>query len=100
MWMNLFLLLCVIIQLYFTISAGIRWWKTKDDGLVWYKENLEAHVKKLNEVVVPEMIADMKKDYVERLDLLSRENAKLIEKNELYRDKLKNLGFSDITLDQ
>lgn len=98
--MNLFLWICVILQIYFVVSAGIRWWKTKDDGLIWYKENLAAHVKKLNEEVVPEMIEEMKKEYVERLDLLSRENAKLIEKNELYRGKLKNLGFSDITIDQ
>lgn len=100
MWLNLFLMLCVIIQVYFVVSAGIRWYKTKEDGLIWYKENLNAHVKNLNEVVIPEMIANAKKEYVERLDLLSKENGRLHEKVELYRDKLKNLGFSDISLDK
>ena len=33
-----------------------------------------------------------------RLNLLSAENAKLIEENEVYKDKLKNMGFTDVHL--
>ena len=39
----------------------------------------------------------MKKDN-NRMDLLSRENSKLIEENDNLRDKLKNLGFTEIDL--
>ena len=34
-----------------------------------------------------------------RINLLSNENARLMEENEKLRDKLKNLGFSDKSLD-
>jgi Trk-type K+ transport system membrane component len=45
------------------------------------------------------MLIAFKKASTNRTNLLSKENAKLIEENEKLRGKLKNLGFSDITLD-
>jgi hypothetical protein len=34
----------------------------------------------------------------ERMNLLSRENARLLTENEVYKDKLKNMGFTDAHL--
>lgn len=45
------------------------------------------------------MLEGFEKRSRERLDLLSRENARLMEENEMLREKLKNLGFSDTHLD-
>lgn len=93
----LFIIL-LIIQLFFTGLSIYRYFTAgkfaQERGLKWYKEQLDKWTK--------EQIAGLEKfreNAVERQNLLSKENAKLIEENEKYRSKLKNLGFSDITLD-
>jgi cell shape-determining protein MreC len=41
---------------------------------------------------------DFIKEHNERLDLLSRENVKLREENEEFKDRLRNLGINDFDL--
>lgn len=84
--LNLFLWLCLAIQITFTVRSIISYRK----------------IHKSNQKFLDKLVADTEKwknEFVDRQNLLSKENATLMEKNELYRDKLKNLGFTDITLD-
>lgn len=96
MYLNIFLTFCVILQLYFTISSGMRWYKA--EPLKWYKDQLDKFCKDQTEWL-NNYLKVFVKGHQERLDMLSKENNRLKEENEKYRDKLKNLGFSDITLD-
>lgn len=86
MYMNLFLLLCLTIQIYFTVRSVIN-----------YNKSRKASTKFVDEIMAQNEA--WKNEYIERQTLLAKENAKLMEKCEMYRDKLKNLGFSDVTLD-
>jgi len=90
--MLLFILL--IIQLFFTALSIYRFITAEKRGLKWYRKKLDAFAKEHKE-----SLDVFLNQYRERQNLLSKENAKLIEENEKYRNKLKNLGFSDITLD-
>lgn len=83
---NLFLVFCLIIQIYFTIRSVINWRNSKKQ-----MHDFVDKIMKENEKWVDQ--------YNQRQALLAKENARLMEENEKYRDKLKNLGFSDITLD-
>lgn len=100
MWLNLFLTVLLGIQVYFTIRSVVRYYKTND--LEWYQKRLEEFSKELiehAETTIDREITAFKKSYEERVDLLSKENARLIEKNEILQDKLKNLGFKDYQID-
>ena len=97
-WTNLFFLVCLGIQIWFTAQAIWRWYKV--DPLNWYKQKLSEYTTDMTENHIPAMIEREIKVHRDRLNLLSKENAKLIEENEMLRDKLKNLGFTDISLKQ
>lgn len=89
----LFIILLAI-QLFFTVLAIYRYVTSQKKGLEWYKKEMDEFAKKYKASLDTFLDA-----YKQRQNLLSKENAKLIEENEKYRSKLKNLGFSDITLD-
>lgn len=75
----------------YTIYTGSRHSKRL---LKWSKERLTLIAKSINENHESFKIA-----VSERINILARENVALREENEKLREKLKNLGFSDITLD-
>lgn len=89
----LFIILLAI-QLFFTGLAIYRYVTANKKLLAWHKKELKRFTAEQIE-----FIEKFHASYKERQNLLSKENAKLIEENEKYRSKLKNLGFSDITLD-
>jgi len=73
------------------ITASMR-------GMTWHKEQLDKFVKTTTEITIPEMVKESLSKQKNRLDLLSRENNELRVENEFLLEKLKNLGFTDITL--
>jgi len=95
---NLFFILCLGVQIYYTVKAVWRYYKV--DPMKWLKNKLDEFTIQMTEVHIPAMIEREIKVHRDRLNLLSKENAKLIEENEMLRDKLKNLGFTDISLKQ
>jgi len=95
-WTNLFFLVCLGIQIYFTVKAIWKW--HKEDPLAWYKIQLDKFTTKMQEEFIPEMVTRDLKIYIDRLNLLSKENNKLIEENLKLLDKLKNLGFTEESL--
>ena len=95
---NLFFILCLGVQIYYTVKAVWRYYKV--DPMKWHKDKLDEFTIQMTEVHIPAKIEKELKPMHERNDLLSRENSKLIEENQILRDKLKNLGFTDISLKQ
>ena len=93
---------CLLLQIYFTIRAYKLYKKYSKPAIEWYEEELDAFTNKVIKTEIPRMIEEAIKEtkakQTERLNLLSKENGKLMEENEVLRDKLKNLGFTDITL--
>lgn len=87
--------ICLAIQLGLIISASFRLINARKNGLKWYADQLEKFRKERDKD-----LEDFKEGYFQRHNLLSKENGKLIEENEKLRGKLKNLGFTDITLDK
>ena len=102
MWYTLLLIGFVLIHAYLAIKAIIRHRKHEADGMLWYKERLDefsADLTKQSQKRIDEKLVEFKESYIERLNLLSKENARLIETNEHLRGKLKNLGFTDKSID-
>lgn len=92
--MNMLFIILLAIQLFFTVLAIYRYVTSQKKGLDWYKKEMESFSKQHKATL--DTFLD---EYRKRQNLLSKENARLIEENDKYRSKLKNLGFSDITLD-
>lgn len=94
------LLLCFSIWMIYQTLTTI--WETKRDTK-WYEKRLKEWTKDQTENYIPAQIeaalSEYKKETTARVNLLSNENVRLIEENMVLRKKLKNLGFTDTTLD-
>lgn len=92
--MNILSTVLLIIQLSVTVMAIVRYLTVNRRASKWFRDELEKYTSDTEK-----MLNEFKDSHIERLNLLSKENAKLMEENQKYRDKLKNLGFTDVTLD-
>ena len=85
---NIAQLIVIIVTICLTISSSILRNKVKKITNDLQKSSDERN----------KLIDDFIKEYNERLDLLSRENVKLREENEILKDRLRNLGINDFDL--
>ena len=85
---NIAQLIVIIVTICLTISSSILRNKVKKITNDLQKSSDERN----------KLIDDFIKEYNERLDLLSRENVKLREENEEFKDRLRNLGINDFDL--
>jgi len=85
---NIAQLIVLIVTIWLTTSSFILRKKVKK-----ITDDLQKNSDERNK-----LIDDFIKDYNERLDLLSRENVKLREENEEFKDRLRNLGINDFDL--
>ena len=95
---NIIVAIAVIAFFAYLIYDTAKFTRGLKKSAVKFESELKTRLGSVRKNVMSQ-IAKARKEANERIDVLAKENERLREENEKYKEKLSNLGYTDIDLD-